>query len=301
MGFVPSILAIGSAIGFKAEHLTERYLQEGKASPLSTYALHRYALIPAVIWSLVFVRPEDLDHILQSPILVVYFVLMAFMWNAQVFLTSSFTNKTSSMSGLSTLRYLLSLPLFLLIGVVLNHDIPNFLSIAAIVLLACAVIIQPAQHKSNVRTRYSLPLAIIAGLIILQSLLDGAGNGLYRAVLQEVSPEVVLGVFSITTIGLCAALSWLLPGNRNSSEIIRKRPKLAAAVPLLWFAASIPEVYAFAALPIYTVLSITAITFAMDTSSDVLHHRIHFNLQTAIFIVLVLSGVGLAAYSTQSM
>jgi drug/metabolite transporter (DMT)-like permease len=297
MNIIPSVLAVSSAIGFKAVSLTERYLQESKASPLTTFALHRYALIPAIIWSVIFIDAEDISQILKSPTLVTYFLLIALMWNVQVFLTSYILNTTSSMSELATLRNLISLPLYLLIGIVVNHDIPNLFSIGALVLLGCALVIQPTQHQDNVRARYSLPLIVIATVIVLQACLDGAGNGLYRAIVQEVSPEVLLGVFSVTTIGLCAALSWLLPGNRNDSEIIRKSPGLAVTVPLLWFAASIPEVYAYAALPIYTILSISAITFAMDTLSDVFQRRISFNARTASFIVLVLSGIGLAVYS----
>ena len=68
-------------------------------------------------------------------------------------------------------------------------------------------------------------------------------------------------------------------------------------MPMTWFAASIPEAFSLAAIPIYTFISINVVTFGMDTVSDLIHKRIRLSAQTIGFIVLVVAGISLSVLS----
>lgn len=289
------------AIAYKTNSLTERWLQEAGASPLSTYALHRYALIPAVIWSIIFIRPSDISNLLSSSHLLIYLLFIVIIWNAQQFLHSYIVNTTSSVSSLSNLYNILVLPLLLLVGAYFNHDTPNILSILAIALLVIALIIKPSHHVTNKRARFSKPFLLIAAVILIQAVADAISIGMYREAVQQISPEVVIGVFSISVLLGCVIcvsfFSVRQKKKQQSAPIIKKYPYHAMSVPMIWFAGTIPEMYAYTVLPIYTVLAIGGITFIMDIFSDLRRHRIAFDFQTASFIFLVFSGIVLAAFS----
>jgi hypothetical protein len=292
-----TIFALAQALGFKVQDLSERRIQEYGVSPFTSVRLYKYALIPAVLWGIIFVRPNDISNVVHSPVLVGYFIFIALAWNIQVFLSSYLMNTISSMSALTTLEHLLYFPLLVLVGVFFNHDTFSLYSLLAIVSLLAAFIIQPTQHHVNTRTRFSLPIMIIVGLVLLKAAVNAANNGVSRQALAMVSPEVFLGLFTIITIGLCAVWTSFLPRSSSDRIIIRNRWWLAAAIPLLWFAASIPETYGFAQLPIYTVVSIGAVTFALDTVSDLYHQRIKFDFRTGIFVGLTFAGMVLAIFS----
>lgn len=297
MNPIPTLFAFGQAVGFKIQSLTDRYLQEAGVSPISTFALQRFALIPAIVWSLLFVSSGDILHILHSPQLLFFFIAIAMLWNAQSFLASYVLNTISTVSAFSTLENLIYLPLLLIVGIVLNHDIPNIYSIVAILVLVLAFALQPSHHAHNLRPRFSMPLVAITGLVLLCAVLNALNNGLSRELLGMVSPQVFLGVFGILVTALCWVWTSLLPHSVASTTVLKTKWQLAALIPILWFAASIPETFAFAALPIYTVVSIGMVTFALDTASDLFHKRSRFDLRTAVFIALVFAGTGFAAYS----
>ena len=153
-------------------------------------------------------------------------------------------------------------------------------------------------HADNKRARFSLPLAVIVGLIALQTVLDAVDGGLYRELLKTLQPQLVLGIFSVLTLSVCWLWTPYVTKRTPGADIVRQHWRRAALIPTLWFAGSIPEAYAVAILPIYISVSIGAFTFALDTLSDVFHHRIRFSLRTFAFILLVLCGIGFAIYSS---
>ncbi len=293
-------LATGRAVAYKVNSLTERYLQEMGASPLSTYALHRYALIPALIWAAIFVRPDDITSILHTPHQVLYLLAIFLIWNAQQFAHSFRVNATSTVSALSNLYNVLTLPLLLVVGTLFNHDTPNVFSIAGIIVLAVAMVIQPAHHLTNKRARLSRPLPILVAFICAEALVDVILIALSRQLLKEIPPHVFIGVFLVLVLSACIICVQIL--SRHLSLDVRKmalkNPGRAFSLPLIFFAGSVMEFYAQAKLPIYIMLSIGAITFVMDIGSDLWRHRIQFNLQTAAFTTMVFIGVGLAIYAT---
>ncbi len=291
------IFALTQSLGFQIQAFSERRIQEYGASPIRTFALQKYALIPALIWSIIFVRISDIFMVLHTPILLGYFILIALSWNIQSFLFSYLLNTISSMSSTATLWYLLYLPLLLAVGTFFNHDMPGLYSFLGIGILLLAFIIQPTQHEKNIRARFSLPIISIIGFGFITALMNAVNGGMTRQALSMIRPEVFLGIFSILTMALCALWTSFVPHSASDTAIFKKRWLLAASVPLLWFLASIPETYSYAKLPIYTVVSIGAITFLLNTISDLYRNRIKFDFRTVIFIVLVLVGMGLAVYS----
>ena len=298
MDYQGTIYALLRAVGFKVSNLTKRLLQEKGASEIDTYTIYRYALIPAIVWALIFVRKKDIDFILGSPRLIFLLVAIIVLFNLWAFLKSYVINITSSMVLLTTLYHALTLPLYLLFGTIFNNDIPNTFNIVAISVLLVALLINPAHHKKNVRPRLSRPFAVVALLIVANALCATVLDGASREMLKEINPAVFLGIFGVTTLSVCAVISKFFINPRvKETKIMKEKKWLALLVPMLWFASSIPEVYAFAALPIYTVISIGTITFGMDAFSDVIHKRIRLNFQTIAFIGLVLAGLGLTILS----
>lgn len=286
------------SVGFKTVELTGRLLQEKGASEIDTYTIYRYALIPACIWSLVFIRKEDLVFIFNSTELLIIFGTIIILWNLQALIISFVINSTSSMVLFTTIYSIVTLPLFLGFGTFFNNDTPSIFNIGAIIALFFAFFINPAHHHENIRPRLAKPLAIIILLILLKACCDAVLDGVTREALRQISPTVFLGFFSVTTLTVCALISRFYIRKRfKETEIMKEKQWLALLIPFVWFAASIPETFALEALPIYTVITIGAVTFAMDTFSDVIHKRIKLNLQTIVFIVLVLTGISLAVLS----
>ena len=294
-----AIYAFLTAIGFKTNTLTVRFLQEKGAAAIDTYTIYRYALIPSVIWCLVFVRKADLNLIFHSPKLLIIFGTIIVFWNLQAYLRAQITNSTSSMTLFSTIFNILVFPLFLGFGTFFNHDKPNIFSMSAILVLLVALLIKPTPHKENLRPHLSKPLRLIVLLIFFTACCDTILQGVAREALKQVHPVVFLGVFSLPTLSVCWIISrFYIQRQTKESVTMQQRQWLAVSlIPMTWFLASIPEAFALAAIPIYVFISINVITFLMDTVSDVIHKRIHLNFQTASFIFTVLIGISLSIIS----
>lgn len=299
MNYAGSIYALLTAVGFKINLLTQRLVQEKGAAPIDTYTIYRYALIPSAIWSLIFVRKSDILFVLHDHELLIIFAVITVLWNLQSLLMSFVINSTSSMVLFSTFFNMMLLPLFLAFGTFYNHDIPNAFSIIAIAILFIALSIKPTPHKKNLRPHLSKPLYVILLLIFAKACCDAVLQGVGREALQHIRPVVFLGEFSLLALSVCAIISKFYIQPRTPETVAMKKHKWLAIslMPMTWFLASIPEAFALAAIPIYTFISITVITFGMDTFSDVLHKRIHINFQTIGFLLLVVAGISLSVLS----
>lgn len=294
------LYAFLTAIGFKTNVLTVRSLQEKGVSMIDTYTIYRYALIPSVIWSLIFIRRADLKLIFHTPELLVIFGTIIVFWNLQAYVRAQITNSTSSMVLLSTIFNILALPLFFGFGVLFNHDKPNLFSASAILVLLVALLIRPTPHKKNLRPQLSRPLYAMVLLIFLTALCDTILQGVAREALKQLRPVVFLGAFSLPTLAVCWIISKLHGQRRQTHETsaMRQRQWLAVSlIPMTWFVASVPEAFSLAAIPIYVFISINVVTFLMDTASDVIHKRIRLSFQTVSFMALVLVGISLSVAS----
>jgi len=294
-----TINAFLTAVGFKTNLLTQRVLQEKGASQIDTYTIYSYALIPSIIWCLIFVRKPDVLFVLHSHKLLIIFGIGIILWNLQAFLMSLVINSTSSMTLFTTIFTMMLLPLFLAFGTFYNHDKPNVLSIISILVLLIALLIKPSPHRENLRSTLSKPLSIVLLLIFAKACCDTVLQGISRTALQEIHPVVFLGLFTLPTLSVCALISKFYIRRRTEETAVMKDKRWLAILlmPMTWFIASIPEAFSLAAIPIYTFISITVITFGMDTTSDLLHKRIRLSPRTTSFLVLVVAGISLSVLS----
>jgi hypothetical protein len=303
MNYLGSFYAFLTAVGFKTNLLTQRFLQEKGAAQVDTYTIYCYALIPSIIWCLIFVHKANLVFILHNPKLLIIFGSIIIFWNLQAYLMSLVINSTNSMILFTTIFNMMLLPLFLGFGTFFNHDKPNLFSIVAIIILLIALAIKPTPHRENLRLRLSKSLYIILLLIFAKACCDTILQGVAREALQSISPPVFLGVFSLPTLTVCAIIStfFIKPRTKevtNETAVMKDRQWIAILLmPMMWFAASIPEAFSLAVIPIYTFISINVITFGMDTVSDVIYKRIRFSPQTVGFIALVVAGISLSVLS----
>lgn len=296
------LYAFLTAVGFKTNTLTVRFLQEKGMPRFDTYAIYRYALIPSVIWNLIFVvRSPDLKLIFHTPGLLAIFGTIVIFWNIQAYVRAEITNSTNSMVLYSTIYNILVFPLFLAFGVLFNHDTPNVFSLSAILVLLLAVFVKPTPHKDNVRPHLSRSVSSLVLLIFLTAVCDTILQGVAREALKQIHPVVFLGVFSLPTLSVCWILSRVHaphgPEEKQTGATQQRQWLAIILIPLTWFAASIPEAFSLAAIPIYVFISINDVTFLMDTLSDIIHKRIHLNYQTIGFILLVLAGISLSVAS----
>jgi len=299
MNYLGSFYAFLTAIGFETNNLTVRFLQEKGAAKLDTYVIYRYALIPALIWSLIFIHGSDLRQIFHTPELLIIFGAIVVFWNLQGYLRAKVLNSTNSMVLFSTMLNVLLFPLFLAFGTFFNHDRPNLFSLSAIGVLLVALLIRPTPHKKNVRPSLAMPLPAIALLVFFIACCDAILQGVAREALKQVRPVVFLGAFSVPTLSVCWIISRFYVQRRITGAAVKATKAWWAVglIPLTWFVASIPEAFSLAAIPIYVFISINVVTFLMDTASDIIYKRIHLGIQTISFIVLVLVGISLSVLS----
>src|SRR5262249_3745123 len=147
----------------------------------------------------------------HQPLLFGYILFIAITWNLQMFMWSHVLNKVSSMTALIILQQFLYLPLSLFVGAFFNHDIPNLYNFLAIGVLVIAFSLQPTHHQKNTRARFSIPLGVIIGLALIQTIINALNNGVTREALQILSPAAFLGIFSVTTMAACWLLALLIP------------------------------------------------------------------------------------------
>jgi hypothetical protein len=299
MLFDPTTLAFTRAVAFKGVALSQRRLQEKGMSPIGTYRLKRYVLLPAIVWCLIFVRPSDISYILQYGNLPLFIILIPLIHELQELIFTYIVNTTNSVSACTVLTKIFSLPLLLVVGTFFNHDIPSIISVLAIALLVLAFAIQPTNHKNNKRTRFSRPLGIVLALVLLQTSLEAINFGFVRETLKYVEPQIYIGVYTLITTLILITWTSFLPKNRKDGIVAKKNRVQTASNPALWFVGEIAQTFSQAALPIYTLVSIGNVTFIMDVLSDLRQKRIKFTVHTASFMTLFMVGLSLAVYSAR--
>lgn len=283
--------------GFKLHDLAQRRVQELGGSVRATFFLHRWALIPALIWAAIFVRPEHLAFLGQQPLLLLYLVLIAASWNMQAFLSVYLLNATEAISFLALVEKLVYLPMLLAVGIVLNGDTPNIWSLVSLALLGIALWIQSSHHTRHRAAIFRYSVAATLGAILLRTAIDAVNNGMSREVAQALPVPVFIGLFTVTTLGITTALYFCVPKRIAACRIPRGKRWMAFLIPTIWFAATIPESYALSALPIYTLVSLGALGFLVDVASDLRNKRIPWNGHTAAFTACTLGGLATALLS----
>lgn len=289
------VYAILSSLGFKICDLASRRLREHGVSSHGVLSTYRWALIPAILWFAYYVPSDVLKSSLSHPFVVGYLILIAFLWNLQSFLSMHLSGITPSAGMLSALQRALYIPVLAMAGTLINNQSPtsSWYSIASLAMLSVALLMQPSSQNAT-HQRISRPMFYIVAIAFVRVIADAIGNSLYKETMRIVTPEVFLALFATITLFLTSFIFVLKPVSTDDRLSIKKVPMLTIAVPLLWFAASIPEVYGLAGLTIYTLASIGCITFMADIASDLKHKRINWSLRTATFVLLTTGGIAAA-------
>lgn len=297
-GILIFFIIVFQAILFKISNLKERSLQEKGISPLTLLYYQRYSIILAAVLLLLTYKPDYLQLISGNILLIL--AVLSFSANFLVARYANFliTNSTSSLSFLNGFNKTVSILLFLLIGTVLNKDVPNMNILAALMILAIALVIKPSQHKSNKRNLFKYPLSIAVLLILVFQALYALDSGIYRFFLQGMD-ATLFGVAVYTffsTLGV-NVFFFFKSVPKAQKELAGKHKAPLLTIILFWFFASIPEGFSFFYAPIFTVIAASSIAFLFDVGSDVINKRISFDLRTILFSILIITSVVFSALS----
>lgn len=298
MEYLASLIVLASALLFKWMGLNARKIQEKGLSPLGVLYYHRFAIYPALLLTVLTFRKEYIEIIFSNNLLILALFFSVVFWSLIAYIYYFTLNSVNNLSSLNAFEAIISLPVFVIIGIFLNNDIPNAFILIALVILGVALLIKPEPHKLGRKKFFKHSLLLIIIFTLGVNIFSAVNVGLYRVFLQNLDS-------TLFSIGICAFLAmlplWLLPFFRKlparEMEIVRQNKYLAYSIAPIWFLASIPEGYAFLNVPIYTLIAIASITFVINVLSDLRNKRIHFNFRTGIFIILVLVSIGFSVLS----
>lgn len=294
---IPFIIII-SALLFKLRSLQIKKLQEKGSSSLAILYLHRLAIIPSFIFLLFTFKFEYLQFFLQNPKILTAIVFSICIWIIMEYIGFFIMGSAQSLTFLQAFRSIISLPIYLVVGVLINNDTPHILTGVAILLLVLAMFLQPQQHEEKVMPVFKHGIVFIIFIALIGESLDAIGNGLYRYILNNIGAIMFYMAFSsFFTTGLINIFFLFKPVNKNDLSLISQNKFLAYSQPIIWFLASIPEAVAFMYAPIYSIAGIRSLSFIIDIISDIKNKRIKPSVRTIGFLILVFIGVSLLAYS----
>lgn len=289
---------------FALFHLNIRKLEEKGVSAHSIAGLQRYSIIPAIILFAISYKTEYVSTLFAHPVALWWIIGIGFFWGIGQFMGYIVLNSASSLSFVYTIAAFLEIPIYLAMGILINHDYPNLSVLIALGLLIIALIIKPTQNKENKRNllKYSV---IVVSAFMLSSIIGHAFDGaFYKNILHLLNPQTVIFGISIYILvtSLTLNIIYLLPIFKKPSleekEIIKKNFWIAYLIPIIWFVASLPEGYGFANLPLFTLTALGAFSFLIKMISDLKNKRLTWNTRTAIFTFIVVLSI---VFSTLSL
>lgn len=287
---------------FTLFQLNIRKLEEKGISARAIAGLHRWAIIPSLLLLALTYKKEYATLILSHPQALWWILGIGFFWGIGQFMGYIVLNSSSSLTFVYALGAFIELPIYLAIGILINHDLPNIFSLVAIALMILAVMIRPTQDTSNKRTllKYSVPImiAIIIANIIGHAL-DGA---FYRNLMVLLTPAIPFGIAIYTVMStLVITIIYFLPIFKpiapEEKETIKKYKWMAYSIPVLWFLGSLPEGYSFAHIPLFTLSVLASFGFLLKLASDLKNKRVASNMRTAIFVLCVITSIVLSTIS----
>lgn len=91
------------------------------------------------------------------------------------------------MAFLNAFNAIISIPLYLLIGILINGDHPNIFNFLGLLALAIALSIQPTPHTQNTRRGFHKKnIVFLIAITFLGHAVDALNQGLYRYFLQNI-------------------------------------------------------------------------------------------------------------------
>lgn len=293
------IAAFLQAVLFQWWTLIYKRLMEKGMDKLGIFYYQRWAIIPGVLLVAASYRPEYMSFILAHPVVLVAILYSSMVWMSHVYLHMFATEATHSMAFLNAFNGLTNLPVYLLLGILINQDKPNGYILLALGLLVIALYIQPTPHVTNTRRTFHTQLFFLIGVSLLAHLIDAVNMAAYRYFMQEL--QAVFFGLAVSMFLAMLVVTVFFMGHRQYRRNFRQDLKTYSywlfALPLIWVIGSIFEGYSIFQMPIYTLIAISSFTFLLDIASDMHNKRIHLNQRTILFIVLVLVSTVLSVIS----
>ena len=281
------------AIIFQVYSQIAKRLREKGLSGLHVLYYQRLALYPSLVALVFFWNQGDVQYMINHWNVLAMFV--GFILCQTLFQYIYFVSRhmARSLTFVDTILDAVALPLSLIGGFLINNNIPSAYQIIAIILLIFAVFIKPSSYDKEAGQRQSLyALSALMGIIISYMVLQFVKDPLYRQFLTNI-PHLWFGVaLFLVCATLLTNIFFLIRPLADADKAKRVGvQKLAYAIPTLWFIASLPEGYSFARLPVYTIVAIGTVTLLMSLASDLYNNRVRFDIRTAVFSTLALSGI----------
>lgn len=289
--YLTSLFVVCSALLFQWRKLNIKKIQEQGLSPWGVLYYQKFALVPAVVLLVFTFKIEYVKLLLQKEFIFL-FILMSLFWIVQELFGFIVLGSASNLSFLNAFKGLLTIPIYLLLGFFFNGDVPNIYTGVALILLAVALLVKPQTAQAGRSRLFQHGMFVIIALLTIETVVDGFNSAAFRFILQNINATLFVVAVSITAIMILLNLFFLFkPITPADKIIVRQHHYLAYSIPLLWFLASIPEGYGYYYVPIYTVMAISALTFALDVWSDVKNKRIKMNIRTGSFVLLVIISI----------
>jgi hypothetical protein len=283
---------------FEWRGLNVKKLTDQGISAASALYYQRLALFPSLLLTALTFRIEYFQTIIHNYLFIIALLLSLPLWVTAEYISFYVLGSVQSLVFLTAFGSMIGIPIYLAIGIIINHDIPSVVVITAVISLLIAVLIKPAAIIQKKHGMFEKSPWFIACLIVFGTVCSGVNNALGRFLFTNLNGMLFLIGLTMTFSCLSAYLFVLLvkppvPAIEHNTHL----KLFAYSIPFIWFLASIPEGYGIKGAPIFTMAAISSITFLMDVASDLRNKRIVWGIRTAAFIVLVLVGVGAAAFS----
>jgi hypothetical protein len=284
-------------------HLNIRKLQDKGVSVHAIAGLHRYSIIPAIVFFILTYKREYLTLFIKHPIVFLWLLGIALFWGLAQYIGYILLNSTSSLSFIHSLGVFTQIPILFTMSILINKDYPNIYIIIGSIILIVALIFKPSQHKENRHALFENGIFIVIILLLVNQIAHGFEGAFYKNILQLLTPK---GVFFGTSVYILLASSamniiYYLPIFKKTSDgeklIIKKCFWTAYLIPVVWFVASIPEGYSFANLPLFTLSALGAFGFLIKLISDIKNKRLMWNLHTALFTILIITSIVITTIS----
>jgi hypothetical protein len=202
-------------------------------------------------------------------------------------------NATYSLSFLYIIEEVINVPILIVFGILVNKDIPNPYVILSLLFLLAAIFFRPTQHTENKRStlKYSLPIIIL--FVVMVTVAHAVDGSFYREFLTTFDDKIlfIISIYILITSIMMNIFSYAKKIPQSEIAIIKKNRYIALAIPLFRFIASLPEGFSYANIPVYSIVSISSITFLITMFSDIKNKRIRLDYKTVVFCILAILNI----------
>lgn len=284
---------------FQYWHLIVKRLQEQNMSNLTIMYYQRYAIIPGFILLLFTFRLEYMEFMLANPLVLLAILFSSAVWMLHVYMKMHVTRAVNSMAFLNAFNAIITLPVYLVIGILINRDLPNAYIGVALIILAIALLIKPGiHHKNNQKKAFAITVTAAIIISLIGNAIDAVNMGAYRYFLQNINATLFgLSLFMFLSMLVITVFFWINPIEVHHKTNFKKHGYWPLVIPSIWTVGTFFEGYSVAAIPIYTLIAIAAFTFLIDLASDLKNRRVHFNIKTIVFVFLVILSTSLSVLS----